>query len=599
MATTAAATLVVKVIADTKNAAAGLDTASGKVGKFQGALSKAAIPAAIAGAAIIKFGSDAVESASRLQQAMGGVDAVFGRNAGVIEKWATGAATSVGLAKSEYGELAAVIGAQLKNAGLPLDEATKKTGSLIKVGADLAATYGGTTKEAVEALGAALRGEADPAERYGLALSQTRVQAELAKKGMDDLTGTALAQAKAQTVVELATKQAGGAVGQFAREQDSAAGSAQIAAAQWENAKAALGTALLPVVAAVTSKLAGMAKWMGENTKTVQILVGVVGSLSAAVFILIGALKVYEAVTKAVGIIQKATWLASPIGLVVLAVVAVGVALFVLYKKSKTFRDFVNKMWAGIKAATRAAAEVFKAAWRVALAVIGALVRRYGGVFKTVWRAAVFAVKAYVGVLVAYFKLVFNVIKGVVKLVVAVFKGDWRGALDAVKGIVRAFGSFFRSIFNLLPDPVKRAAEAVRNALGRAFDWLKSKASALGDVLSKPFNAMRDAVDAVVGAVQDLVGWLDNIHVPDLGKIGGLVSKIPGLGRAAAPTVAAPSVAAFGAPRVRGGGLARSGASAGGGPTIVVNGALDPEATARQIQRILAGHDRRVGLRTA
>ena len=34
---------------------------------------------------------------------------------------------------------------------------------------------------------------------------------------------------------------------------------------------------------------------------------------------------------------------------------------------------------------------------------------------------------------------------------------------------------------------------------------------------------------------------------------------------------------------------------ASGGLTIVVNGALDPEAVARQIKRILAGHDRRAG----
>lgn len=32
------------------------------------------------------------------------------------------------------------------------------------------------------------------------------------------------------------------------------------------------------------------------------------------------------------------------------------------------------------------------------------------------------------------------------------------------------------------------------------------------------------------------------------------------------------------------------------GPTIVVNGAIDPEATARQIRRVLDGHDRRMGL---
>lgn len=649
MATTAAATLVVKVISDTKSAVAGMDTASGRVGKFQSALNKAAIPAAIAGAAIIKFGSDSVEAASRLQQSMGGVEAVFGRNAGVVEKWAAGAATQLGLAKSEYGELASVIGAQLKNAGIPLDQATKKTGDLIKVGADLAATYGGTTKEAVEALGAALRGEADPAERYGLALSQTRVNAELAAKGQDKLTGAALSQAKAQAVVALATEQAGGAIGQFARESDSAAGSAQIAAAQWENTKATLGTALLPIVAAVTNKLAGLAKWMGENSRATQIIIGVVAALSAGILVLVGALKVYTIATSeatAANLKLMASLLTNPIFLIIAAIVALAVALVVAYKKSETFRNFVNGMWAGIKSAVeslmvavnvmwsavqaggKVVANYLKALWGPTLKTLKVWWKVIGPVVKALWAVikvgahaagkvvgAVFkalkpvvkavtavikvmfkvmweAIKTYAKVFVAYFKLVFAVIKGVVRTVMAVLRGDWRAAFAGLKSIVQAFKQFFVDLFHALPDPVQRVAETIKNALGRAFEWLRGKAGALGDVLSRPFNTMRDAVNNVIGVVEDLIGWLGKIHVPD---VGSAISKLkPGF--LSVPTVpAAPSVARFGAPTV--GARASSGTTSGGGGVhITVNGALDPEATARQIRRILAGHDRRVGL---
>jgi hypothetical protein len=79
------------------------------------------------------------------------------------------------------------------------------------------------------------------------------------------------------------------------------------------------------------------------------------------------------------------------------------------------------------------------------------------------------------------------------------------------------------------------------------------------------------------------------------------MSKIPGVGSlfsAAAPApsmMSARGVSAFGAPTVGAGarGLRKT---AAGGVQINVTGALDPEAVARQIQRILAGHDRRVGL---
>ena len=57
-------------------------------------------------------------------------------------------------------------------------------------------------------------------------------------------------------------------------------------------------------------------------------------------------------------------------------------------------------------------------------------------------------------------------------------------------------------------------------------------------------------------------------------------------------------VATYAAPAVP---TPRAGArsSGGGGTTINISGAIDPEATARLVQRILDGHGRRVGLRVA
>src|SRR4029077_20579711 len=148
------------------------------------------------GAAVIAFSKQAFDAASRTQQAMGAVDTVFGKSAGQIKRWAAGAADSVGLAKSEYGELAAVIGAQLKNLGVPMDQVAGKTNDLVKLGADLSATYGGTTAEAVEALSSVLKGETDPIEKYGISIKQATIAAEMAKEGTDKLTGAAAKQAK-------------------------------------------------------------------------------------------------------------------------------------------------------------------------------------------------------------------------------------------------------------------------------------------------------------------------------------------------------------------------------------------------------------------
>lgn len=569
--------LAIKVVTDTRNAATGLDSASGKFGKFQAGVQKLAIPAAIAGAAILKFGSDAVEAASKTQQAMGAIDSVFGKSAGQVKKWSDQAAESVGLSKSQYGEMATVLGAQLKNMGVPMGELAGKTNDLIKKGADLSAMFGGTSAEAVQALGSALRGETDPIERYGISIKQADIAARMAADGTDKLQGKQAKAAKTAALLALVNEQSADAVGTFAEESDSAAGSAQISAAKFENMKSALGTALLPVVAAVTTKLGELAGWMQKNQKATQIIIGVIAALSAGILILVAALKVYEITLKVIAIVQKATWLSNPIFLVIAAVIALIAVFVILYKKNKTFKAFVDRMWASIKQGARAAAQVFKAVWNVAVSVV----------------------KGYVKAWVAYFRLVFGVIKGLVKLVIAIFKGDWRGALDAVKGILGSFRDFFRNIFGAggaLGGIVDSLKDKIKTAMGNAIDWLKDKLSGVGDALSKPFDVMKNAIDNVIDAVESLISWISKIKIPD---VSGLISKIPGVGKsaAAAPTVSGASVDRFAAPlgpSARVGVAGRS--QSAPGPTIVVNGALDPEAVARQIRRILDGHDRRVGV---
>lgn len=208
--------------------------------------------AAVGATAIVKsvasYLTDAIGSASELEQSVGGVDAVFKESADQIHEWAKAAADSVGLAQSEYNSLSTVLGAQLKNMGIPLDEVATKTGWLVTLGADLAAQFGGSTSDAVSALSSLLRGERDPIERYGISINEARVQAKMAEMGLSDLTGEAETNAKMQATLALLTEQSADAQGAFARESGTAAGQQQRLKAELENVKTEIGTALLPVV---------------------------------------------------------------------------------------------------------------------------------------------------------------------------------------------------------------------------------------------------------------------------------------------------------------------------------------------------------------
>ncbi len=231
----------------------------------------------IGGAALAAGLLAATKAASDQEQAMGALTSVFKTNGAQMTANAKNA-TQMGLSTTDYANAAAKLGSQLSNLGVDQADLGGATDDLIKKAGDLAAQFGGTTQEAVDALGAAMRGEADPAERYGLALNQTAVNAEEAATGAD----------RAHAVRSRLNKQMAksGAVGAMGREFDTAAAATQRAQAEFDNATASLGEALLPAMAAAAgaaSKLFEKFNGLSDSTKQAITYVTAFGALGLLV----------------------------------------------------------------------------------------------------------------------------------------------------------------------------------------------------------------------------------------------------------------------------------------------------------------------------
>ncbi len=205
--------------------------------------------------AVSQFQS-AVSAASDLQQAAGAVRAIFGDASKTIEAFGRTSAQSVGLSTAAFDQQTSTLGAFLQNLGQTKEVAAATSISLVQVGADLSAAFGGNTSDAVSAIGAALRGERDPIERYGISIKQAAVDAKVLALGLDTSTTAALTNAQATATLSLIQQQAGKTAGQFGREQDTLAGQQQRFNAELENARAELGTALLPAM----TELVGIAR---------------------------------------------------------------------------------------------------------------------------------------------------------------------------------------------------------------------------------------------------------------------------------------------------------------------------------------------------
>jgi hypothetical protein len=619
----ALATLTVKFLSDTTDAVKGFGEVEKSTGGFQKGVDKAAKVAAIGGAALVAFGTSAFNAASDAQQAAGAVDAAFGDSAGAIHKFAQDSATSVGLASGDYEAMAATFGASLKNMGVAADDLAPTTNDLVSLGADLAAQYGGSTADAVSALSSLLRGETDPIEKYGVSIKSADLAAQKAAMGLGDLEGEADKAATTQAALALLTDQTASAHGAFAREANTAAGAQQRSNAQIKNATAALGTALLPVVAQVATWLGTMAGFVQDNIGAFQIFAGILAGVAATILVVKGATMAWQAaqmVAKAstaawtaVQWLLNAAMTANPIGLVVIAIAAL-VAIIVV----------VVKNWDAVTAAFAATLDWLTSNWDLVLAIILgpigiviSLIRRnwdtvtavfatflgfVTGVFdkiasvaSSVWNAirsvasSVWnAIRSVVDSVTSGIRSAISAVGAVASSVTGAISSAFSSAFNAVSSVASAVFGAIRSVITTIGSAASTVASALSSTLSSAFRTVQSAGTAAFNVLLAPIRAAESAINAIVGAVKSLIDALSKIKIPKLPSLSDLnpFAIIPG-----APVPAGLTAA----PTVRGRGALTAATASPGGITINVSGALDPDAVARQIEKILVGRSRRVG----
>jgi phage-related protein len=540
------AILSIKILTDARDAQKGMGAAEKSVGKFQSGIKSAALPAAAAlagiGAAAISAGRAAAEDAQ--SQAL---------LANSLRK-ATGASDAAIAATEEH--LASMSAAS----GVADDQLRPALGTLVRATGDVEKSQGALST-ALDV--SAATGKDVETVSAALAKAYAGNTASLGKlvPGMDKAI---LASGDMEAIQAELARTTGGA---SAAAADTAAGRMQRMTVAMDEAKESVGAALLPAMSKFATVLAKVAGFVQKHSTLFVVLAGIIATVAAAIVVINAVTTIYTAVTAIAGAVSGAAWLAAlwPILLVIAAVLLVVGAIVLLWKKSETFRNVVLGVWAAIKAAAAAVASWLKSAWRAVFAAVSAYVRAYAAVFRAV----------------------FTAIRVVASAVVNAVKAAWRVAMSLVGAYVRAWRAVVVGVFNAVRSIASSIAGAVRRVWESVFGALKRAASGMASVLSGPFHTIERAVDAVIGAVRSLIGWLGRIKIPKIS-----LPSIPGF-NATASVAAGPGVATtagrLAAPRA-------TSSSASAGLTIVINGAIDPEATARQIRRILTAHDRRVGL---
>jgi tape measure domain-containing protein len=229
---------------------------------------------------------------------------------------------------------------------------------------------------------------------------------------------------------------------------------------------------------------------------------------------------------------------ANPIGLLIAALIALGVGLVVAYKKSETFRGIVQGAWAGIKAAASAVVGWFvNTAWpwlSSALQWIGdkaswlwqSIIQPYFRAMWTLWGSVfgwlkdtgwpilrdalgwvagkiswlwTYVVSPYFGYIVGLWKAVFGWLKDT----------GWPWMRDAMGWIGDKVKSVWENLISPAFTAIESGAEAVKNAFVAAKDGIKTAWDGLVGVISGP--------------IRSAITWINKNFI---GKINTLLDKV-------------------------------------------------------------------------
>lgn len=189
---------------------------------------------------------------------------------------------------------------------------------------------------------------------------------------------------------------------------------------------------------------------------------------------------------------------ANPIGLVIIAIVALVAAIILLWNKSETFRKIVLAVWDAIKTAAKAVADwfmntlvpFFKAAWDKIWAAIKWVIDKaiaYFNFWKAVWTTIFNAVKAFVVNWINGVKTIFNRILGIVNTVIGFFNKLKDGVvsrlsslISTIKGIPGRITSGLGNIGSLLYNKGKELIQGLINGIKAMLGRLRDTA---GDVV--------------------------------------------------------------------------------------------------------------------
>ena len=417
----------VELFADDSKLVRGLKAAPKRLRAFGASVRAIGAKMFAAGALVAGPLSLAVNAASDMEETMNKFNVVFGSNAKTVKAWGDTFAGQVGRSKKQVADFLSGTQDLLVPIGFDAGSATAMSKQLTGLAIDLASFNNKADSDVMRDLHAALTGSSEVMKKYGVIVNETAVKQELLNQGIDKNKATE--QQKVMARMAIIMRGTTAAQGDAIRSAGSFANQMKSLKAKVSDAAVEIGSALLPIVTPLVTKIADgvkiVAAWIREHKGLVVIIAKVTAALAAGglAFIVLGTAvsgmastfgavaAVISGVGTAIGILGSMLGaLLSPIGLVIAGVGALaaylitstdvgGQALGWLGDKFNSLKETALAAWKGIGDALAAgdiglAAKILwltlKLQWQKGVNALNQVWVKVKDFFLTTWTEAVF-----------------------------------------------------------------------------------------------------------------------------------------------------------------------------------------------------------------
>ena len=227
----------------------------------------------VAAVAIGGLVAKSVTMAGELEQQIGGTEAVFGELADTVQKKAAGAFDQMGLSANDFMATANKMGALMQGSGLDIETSMDLSTQAMQRAADVASIMGIDVNSAMESIAGAAKGNFTMMDNLGVAMNATTIEAYALSKGIKTAYNDMDNATKVGLAMEMFLEKTSYAAGNYAKENQTFAGSFNTLKAATSNFLSGAG-GIEDVATSLTSFAGILATSIGEMAP--QVIEGLV-----------------------------------------------------------------------------------------------------------------------------------------------------------------------------------------------------------------------------------------------------------------------------------------------------------------------------------